>query len=184
MEKLGRRIKQRRDDLGLSLSGLSKMAGVSLSLLSQIEHGKTYPSLHTLKNIAVSLNSSVGALIGEQENLNRNPLMSFNERKLIKQTESGATLYMLTHYSPSQNMEPYMVRLENRGNCEGLVEGSRRAQEFCHVLTGKIEIDLRGKPYILNQGDSIIFDSFELNSIINLNNGISDFLWIFAPEKH
>ncbi|PWE00215.1 helix-turn-helix domain-containing protein [Marinilabilia rubra] len=183
MEKLGQRIKQRRDDLGLSLSSLSKMAGVSLSLLSQIEHGKTFPSLHTLKNISVALNSSVGTLIGEQENLSHNPLMNFNERKLIKQTEAGATLYMLTHYSPSQSIEPYMVRLEKQGNCKGLVEGSRRAQEFCHVLSGSIEIDLRGKPFILKQGDSIIFDSFELNSIANLQSGITDFLWIFAADK-
>jgi transcriptional regulator with XRE-family HTH domain len=184
MEKLGQRIKQRREDMGLSLSALSKMAGASLSLLSQIEHGKTHPSLHTLKNIAVALNSSLGNLIGEQENLSHNPFMSFNERKLVKQTESGAALYVLTHYSPSQSIEPYMVRLENSGSCKGLVEGSRRAQEFCHVLTGAIEIDLRGKPFILKRGDSILFDSFELNSIVNLHGGISDFLWILAPDKH
>lgn len=184
MDKLGQRIKQRREAVGLSLSGLSKMAGSSLSLLSQIEHGKTYPSLHTLKNIAVALNSSVGTLIGEQENLSHNPFMSFNDRKLVKQTQWGASLFMLTHYSPSQSIEPYMVRLENRGTCKGLVEGSRRAQEFCHVLTGTVEIDLRGKPFILKQGDSIIFDSFELNSIVNLHDGISDFLWVVAQDKY
>ncbi len=184
MEKLGKRIKQRREAIGMSLSGLSKVSGASLSLLSQIEHGKTFPSLHTLKNIAVALNSSVGALIGEQENISHTPFMSFNERKLVKQTESGASLYMLTHYSPSQSIEPYMVRLERGGTCKGLVEGARKAQEFCHVLTGTIEIDLRGKPFILKQGDSIIFDSFELNSIVNLDKGISDFLWIFAPDKY
>lgn len=183
MDKLGHRIKQRREAVGLTLSQLSKSSGASLSLLSQIEHGKTFPSLHTLKNIAVALNSSVGTLIGEQENFSHNPFMSFSERKLVKQTEWGASLFMLTHYSPSQSIEPYMVRLENRGTCKGLVEGSRRAQEFCHVLTGAIEIDLRGKPFILKQGDSIIFDSYELSSIVNLHDGVSDFIWIFSQEK-
>jgi XRE family transcriptional regulator, regulator of sulfur utilization len=183
MEKLGKRIRERREAISHSLSRLGKLAGVSPSLLSQIEHGKAFPSLHTLKNIANSLNTTVGALIGENENMAQNPMVRFNERKLVKQTESGATLYLLSHYSPAQNIETFMVRLEKKGNCIGLTENSRHSQEFCHVLNGMVEVTLSGTPYLLNQGDSIYFHSKDLVGITNIHEGVSDFLWIVSPEK-
>lgn len=180
MDKLGIRIKTRREAIHQSLSELGKTAGVSSSLLSQIEHGKASPSLRTLKSIADALNTTVGSLVGENETIANNPVIELNNRKLVKNTEHGATLYMLSNYSPAQNMETLMVRLENHGNCTGLTESSRHAQEFCHVISGSIEITLSHKTYILQQGDSIYFDSKELNSIINLQNGVSDFLWIVS----
>lgn len=184
MDKLGIRIKERREAFGLSLGELSKAAGVSTSLLSQIEHKKALPSLNTLKAIANSLNTTIGALVGEKETTNSNPVVRHNKKKFIKQTEYGAMLYQISDYSLIQSMETYLVRLENRGNCKGLTDSTRHAQEFCHILSGVIEICLNGKLHVLNQGDSIYFDSNELETITNMQNGVSDFLWVIAPDKN
>ncbi len=183
MDKLGNRIKERREAFGLSLGELSKAAGVSSSLLSQIEHKKASPSLNTLKAIANSLNTTIGALVGEKEILNKNPVIRYNKKKLIKQTESGAFLYQISDYSLIQSMETYLVRLENQGSCKGLTGSTRHAQEFCHILSGVIEISVNGKLHVLNQGDSIYFDSNELESIVNVQSGVSDFLWMKAPDR-
>jgi len=184
MDKLGKRIKERREAFGMSLSELSNAAGVSSSLLSQIEHLKASPSLNTLKAIANSLHTSIGALVGEKENINPNPVVRYKEKKLVKQTEFGALLYQLSDYSPIQSIETYLVRLEDQGDCKGLTDSSRHAQEFCYILSGLIEICLNGKQYVLNQGDSIYFDSNELETIKNMQNGVSDFLWMIAPDRH
>lgn len=183
MDKLGIRIKERREAFGLSLGELSSAAGVSASLLSQIEHKKASPSLNTLKAIANSLNTTIGALIGEKEIINRNPVVRHNKKKLLKQTEYGALLYQVSDYSLVQSMETYLVRLENQGNCKGLTDSTRHAQEFCYILSGVIEISLNGKLHVLNHGDSIYFDSNELESIVNMQNGVSDFLWMIAPDR-
>lgn len=183
MEKLGQRIKERREAFGLSLGELGSAAGVSASLLSQIEHKKASPSLSTLKAIANSLNTTIGTLVGEKEIMNRNPVVRHNKKKLIKQTDDGALIYKTSDYSLIQSMETYLVRLENQGNCRGLTDSTRHAQEFCYILSGVIEISLNGKLHVLNQGDSIYFDSNELESIVNMQNGVSDFLWMIAPDK-
>lgn len=183
MDKLGKRIKERREAFALSLSELSKLAGVSPSLLSQIEHMKASPSLNTLKAIANSLQTTIGALVGEKELINRNPVVRHNKKKLVKQTDYGAFLYQISDYSPVQNIETYLVRLDNNGHCKGLTNSTRHAQEFCHILSGIVEISLNGKLHVLNQGDSIYFDSNELESIANMQNGVSDFLWIIAPDR-
>lgn len=184
MDKLGKRIKERREAFGLSSCELSNAAGVSSSLLSQIEHKKATPSLNTLKAIANSLNTTVGALIGEKEIINSNPIVRRNEKKLVKQTDYGAVLYQMSSYSPTQSIETYLVRLDNSGSCKGLTDSTRHAEEFCYILSGIIEISLKGKSYVLNQGDSIYFDSNELGTIMNMQNGVSDFLWMIAPDKN
>lgn len=180
MDKLGIRIKERREVFGCSLNELSNSAGVSSSLLSQIEHGKASPSLHTLKKIADSLHTTVGLLIGENESIANNPVVRFNDKKFIKQTENGATLYMLSNYSPLQNMETYYIRLERNGDCKGITEGSRYSQEFCHVISGSIEVTINRKPNLLNQSDSVYFDSKELESIKNVSEGVTDFIWVVS----
>jgi len=183
MDKLGKRIKERREAIHQSLNTLGKNANVSTSLLSQIEHGKAFPSLHTLKRIADSLNTTVGMLIGEHESISTNPVIKFDERKLVKRTDSGASLFLLSHYSPTQSMETYLARLEKKGNAHTITEYSRHGQAFCHVLNGMIEVHLSERFYILKHGDSIYFDTNELHGITNLFEGVSDFLWIVSPDK-
>jgi transcriptional regulator with XRE-family HTH domain len=49
MDLMGKRIKKKREDLGLLVKELSAQIGVTPSLISQIERGKAYPSIVTLK---------------------------------------------------------------------------------------------------------------------------------------
>jgi len=49
MDKMGKRIKLKRESLGLQMNELSSKIGVTPSLISQIEKGKAFPSIVTLK---------------------------------------------------------------------------------------------------------------------------------------
>ena len=68
MDKMGKRIKAKREELGLQMKELSIKIGVTSSLISQIEKGKAFPSIVTLKKVAEALSTTVGELIGENEN--------------------------------------------------------------------------------------------------------------------
>ena len=74
MDQMGKRIKKKRVSLGLQMKGLSIKIGVTPSLISQIESGKAYPSIVTLKKVADALQTTVGDLIGENEDLDHHPL--------------------------------------------------------------------------------------------------------------
>jgi len=64
---VGTKIRELREDKGLSLSELARQAGISKAYLSQIEAGKTTrPSGEALLRIASVLGSSVAALLGAQ----------------------------------------------------------------------------------------------------------------------
>jgi transcriptional regulator with XRE-family HTH domain len=55
---VGPKLKQRRNELNLSLRALAAETGLSAAFLSQIERGKSNPSLNSLQRIAKALNVS------------------------------------------------------------------------------------------------------------------------------
>lgn len=61
---LGERVRQARSARGLSLRRLATLAGCTPSLLSQIETGKSLPSVTRLAAIATQLDVSVDHLLG------------------------------------------------------------------------------------------------------------------------
>lgn len=73
MNTVGARLKELRQQKGLSLRELAKQAHMSHSFIADIEAGRSTPSLDTLQALAKALNVSVSFLIEEavsQENKN------------------------------------------------------------------------------------------------------------------
>ncbi|MBN2260571.1 MAG: helix-turn-helix transcriptional regulator [Clostridiales bacterium] len=66
MFELGNRIRSLRIQNNLKQYELSKKADISNTYLSDIEVGRTTPSLRTLKRIAESLNTTVAELLDEE----------------------------------------------------------------------------------------------------------------------
>ncbi|WP_427340509.1 helix-turn-helix domain-containing protein [Caloranaerobacter sp. DY30410] len=69
---VGKRIKKLRKERGLSLKELSKKTDISISFLSDIENGRSNPSLERLKDIARGLNTTVSYLLGETDDVEIN----------------------------------------------------------------------------------------------------------------
>lgn len=64
---VGERIKRLREQKGYSISELAKIAGVSKSYLSYIERDvQRNPSLQFLSKIAITLDTSIEHLLGEE----------------------------------------------------------------------------------------------------------------------
>lgn len=65
-KQLGRKIKERRNDLGITQEQLASDLGVNPSHISNIENARSYPSLTALFTISNSLKCGIDYLIGEQ----------------------------------------------------------------------------------------------------------------------
>src|SRR5512147_1451180 len=98
MNRLGERIKRKRESLNMPLSELSKKVGISVSALSQIENAKAFPSVLTLKTISDNLYTTVGELLGENETLSKNPLIKSSELKFVRTNSSDCRLFLLSHH--------------------------------------------------------------------------------------
>lgn len=60
---LGERVRTHRKERGLSLRDIAQRTGLSVSLISQIEKGKTAPSLSTLCKIGEALGVKISKLV-------------------------------------------------------------------------------------------------------------------------
>jgi len=65
LEDAGRRIREARGGLGLSLEQLARLTGISAPALSLIETGKRDPRLTTLKRISDALRVPLWTLVAD-----------------------------------------------------------------------------------------------------------------------
>lgn len=180
MNLVGINIKRLRDEKGITLRELAKTLKVSASFLSQIETGKAAPSLSTLKNISDSLQTTVGALIGETDKPSDNPVIKEGQRKSVKDIGKGVRMYLLTSPDSNKQMEPLLFKLE-KGASSGDSMYKHFGQEFVLVIKGSLEVVLNETRYVLETGDSMYFNSSVPHFFKNLQNGTTEALWVVTP---
>ncbi len=184
MDQMGKRIKRRRESLGLTSKILSTSIGVTASLISQIEKGKAFPSIVTLKKIAEELKTTVGNLIGENESQIQHPQLNLSQRRFAKKNKNGTSSYLLSYHFPSKQIEPYLIKFNKNSDSKDIMTSNYPGQEFCFVLKGKFEVVINKQQYILNDGDGFYFNSKNSHLFKNISSKEAEILWIITPNKN
>lgn len=181
---MGKRIKKIRENLGFSIKDLSIMIGVTSSLISQIERGKAFPSIVTLKKVANALHTTVGELIGENEDLDHHPLLKPDQRRFVKKNKNGTSLHMLSYHDPSKQIEPYLIQFKKNSDSEGIMTSNFPGQEFCYVVKGSFEAVVNDQQYNLDNGDGFYFNSNQPHQFKNISDNEAELLWIITPNNN
>lgn len=180
MKRLGERIKKNRELRNLQLNELAGMVGITSSALSQIENAKIFPSVPTLKAIAENLHTTVGDLIGENDSLKNSPVVRKSEKKFTRKSPSGTEMYFLTHHDTNKMMDTFLFRF-NVGSCLDDMFAGHTGQIFGYMESGKIEMVLDNTRYILKRGDTVYFSLNSSFSMKNINNNVSEIVWVLSP---
>jgi transcriptional regulator with XRE-family HTH domain len=182
MERIGERIKRRREQQSMQLNDLARKVGISPSALSQIEKAKSFPSIITLKLIAENLQTTVGELIGENEPAQNNPVFRKDEYITVFQNESAAIMYLISQHDLNKQVDTFLVHFPQSANSVDLFK-TFSGYMYGFVLTGEIQFEIDNKSYVVQQGDSIYFNTRRNFRFENLNDGISEILCIFPNSK-
>ena len=177
MERIGERVKYKREQLKLQLNELAKKVGISPSALSQIEKAKSFPSIVTLKLIAENLHTTVGELIGENESLQNNPIFRNDEYIFIQKNDSGSEVFLLSQQDMSKQMDTFLVRFDQNSDSLGLFN-QFNGQIFGYLLSGEIQFDIDNKSYVVQQGDSIYFNGKRNFRMQNIFLGTSELICV------
>jgi transcriptional regulator with XRE-family HTH domain len=183
VDQMGKRIKMARENLGYQMKDLSNEIGVTSSLISQIESGKAYPSIVTLKKIADALRTTVGDLIGENEDLVHHPLLKSSERRFVRKNKKGTTLHLLSYHDPTKQIEPYIIRFKKNGDSEGIMTSNFPGQEFLFALKGRFQAIVDEIKYEINEGDGFYFDSSKAHHFLNTSDQEAELLWVITPNN-
>ena len=183
MNRIGERIKKKREMLNMQLNELAEKIGISSSALSQIEKAKSFPSIITLKKIADKLHSTVGEFIGENDSLANNPVVYKSDIKFIDQSISGTMFFLLSQHDSNKQMDTYLVRFSEASSIEGFFKAAY-GQIFSYILSGEVRFVINGKSYVLNSGDNIYFNAKSQYDVTNCFRGISEIIWVQSPPTY
>ncbi len=175
----GDKIRRLRQSHHMSLGDLADKVDTSRSFLSQLEQGKTLPSLVTLKSIADAFGVTVGSLVDEPQS-DKSPVVRKNERPKVDHLQSGMTIETLTFRDVHKVLQPLLVSMEPGAN-SGYEGYTHKGQEFGYVIAGQLLVELDGVKYELKAGDSIYFDSSRPHRFVNPGGDITQMVWVVTP---
>jgi transcriptional regulator with XRE-family HTH domain len=174
---VGRSIRRVRLSYGHTLEKVAKDAGISFSHLSQVERGRSEPSLTTLQKIAKVFGVPMFRFLvpdGREQLVVRR-----NERKRLSFPDSHIDFELLTP-NVQCNMEILLGRLQpGASNTEK--PWSHVCEECNIVLRGKMEVLLGDRSYTLQEGDSIYFNSTIPHIIRNVGRKALVFICASSP---
>ncbi len=161
--KVGEKIKDIREDKGLTIEDMARRTGLTSSDISQIENQMVSPSLGTLIKLAKALDVSMSHFFTRQI---AEPfcLVRAEERKVISRFAStegksyGYAYESLGYCKEDGKMEPFIVTL-NPPDVLDVDPNCHTGEEFIFVLEGQIEVRLGDHTDVLHHGDSIYYDA-------------------------
>ncbi len=149
---LGERVRQRRQQLGLSLQELAERTALTASFLSQVERGVTEPSISSLRRIAQAMGVPVFYFLLEEGT--PAPVVRRDRRRVLKLPGGEARWELLSPPDPHLQLEVVLTRLPP-GEASGDEFTTHPGEECFVVLEGEMEIAVADEVYRLSEGDAI-----------------------------
>lgn len=177
---LGRKLKVIRKDRGYSLEELARRTGFSKSFLSQIENNKNSPSIASLKKITQALEVSIGELF-EEARSDQVYFLKKKDRKAFEVVKDRVIFEFGASKVPNRKMEVIFFHLLPGGESEG--DYTHDGEEFGTVIEGSLLLELGGKEYLMEAGDSIYFNSTMPHRWRNPNKVPMHALWVITPPS-
>lgn len=176
---LGQRIKQLRAERGLQQRQLAEKAGLTPSLVSQIESGRLTPSLHTLGKVASALGVPIASLFAGQASgriqLTRAqdcPVVTFEE-STERWAVLGTGLFQGKIRAVVSTLGPRAAGV--RTDTVVIEPGQMK---LFYVLEGRVALLYNADRYILEAGDSAYLDGGVPHVWENLGARRAKALWV------
>ena len=160
---IGSKIRNLRKKAEMVLQDLSDRTGLSKPLLSQIEKEVVSPPVATLLKISRALNVNISYFFQDGDMEERVVLVKRDESKVIDsryfgREESGYYYEALAYKKSRKSMEPFLVEFK-RKRADQLTYFSHEGEEFIHLLQGTLEFRTEERDLVLQEGDSLYFES-------------------------
>jgi len=154
--RVGERVRDLRQQKNLSVRALAARSGLAINTLSMIENGKTSPSVNTLQILARALEVPIAAFF-EQETVAKKVVHVHSQQRPLV-TVDTTRLEHLGKDLAGNAVQPFMVTLEpGSGSGQNIIVHT--GHEFVYCLSGQVLYSIEGETYLLETGDSIVFES-------------------------
>ena len=166
----GRRLRNLRTARKLTLDQLSRMAGVSKAMLSQIEQDKVNPTIAVMLKICNALKISISELLDSPQHRNIIKMISSSDKAYTFRSDKSCNIRTLSPLGLEKAIEFYRITLEANGKLvsEPHFPGT---EEILYLAKGRLAIASGEQQAEINKGDSIHYRADLLHSLRNTGRG-------------
>jgi transcriptional regulator with XRE-family HTH domain len=151
-DSIGARVKNLRVQMGLTLKALEARAAVSATHVSEIERGKTSPTIGALAKLAGALGKDLSFFL-ESKPLDELCILRADEQKPRALPWGGGEQVALTRGIPGARLSAHRLRMES-----GSQSGSRKLSSsmVLWLRSGdSVRVEVESVEHLLQEGDSI-----------------------------
>lgn len=180
---IGAKIREIRKSKQLSIAELAEKTGLSTGIISQIERDLVTPSVVTFWKISKALEVSFGYFFDEveEEQAVLSPVVKRDQRKTIK-TSNRKALYELLSQDLNRKIEFLYITIKPGEQSEGGLV-MHEGEECGVVIKGRLLIKMENEEYILEEGDSIYYDSTIPHRYVNIGDEDCESVWAMTPPS-
>ena len=159
---IGRQVRALRKRQGLTGQDLAAQTGLSVGMLSKIENGGISPSLATLQMLADALRIPLVQLFsGYEEPRGAMHVKAGTGVEIARAgTRAGHQYNLLGHIGANASgvvVEPYLITLSTES--DRFPTFQHEGIELLYMLEGAVEYRHGDQMYLLEPGDSLLFDA-------------------------
>jgi len=185
---LGPRLSSARKGAGVGLRALARQIGVSPALISQIESGRTAPSVSTLYAIATALDLSFDYLFrGDTGAVERSGpaavRVQHGDQRPTVRLASGVRWERLTWTVRNDFEFLHVVYETDSASCDEGTLLQHGGEEYAYVLSGRLGLTIGPDSYELAPGDSINFDAQTPHRIWNAGGEPASAIWAVLQRR-
>lgn len=179
----GEKLRLVRERKGLTLKVVAQQAGVSESLVSQIERNRVSPAIDTLLALADVLDINLEFLFEEYHRERPVAIIRADARRSI---EEGQVRYeelaKPVEGDGEHTLESYLIEIPVGSHT---LRGSygHLGREIGYILQGKAQLHYESLVYNLNEGDSISFSASSPHTLINNGSVPLKAIWTVTPPQ-
>ncbi|MBD3750047.1 MAG: helix-turn-helix transcriptional regulator [Sphingobacteriales bacterium] len=167
--KIGDEIKIRRKEKGITVQELADRSNVSKGLISQIENGRTMPSLLVLIEIIKSLDTDLNVFFKEIKLKNELDAVIIKRREDYEKFEKEDTIgfdyqRIFTKSFNKNTIDIVLLELSPKASRPMVIT---EAFEFKYIIKGKVDYQIENNNYFLQEGDAMLFDGRLLHTPTN-----------------
>ncbi len=179
---LGMTIRRLRESRQLSLKEVAVRSGLTQSFLSQVERNLTSPSVASLRKVAQALGVPLAALFQGPMTPEDHVVRRSERRQLVHPRRQWRD-YLLT---PNLTGKLQVILSVIEPGCgSGDEPYAHDSDEECVViLRGRLEFWVGSDWYLLEEGDSIVFESRIPHRNRNPGSDQAEVLWITTPPSY
>ncbi|MGW0040044.1 helix-turn-helix domain-containing protein [Gordonia sp. NPDC003376] len=163
MRTVGEVIRKLRVAKELTLTDVAERTGLSISMLSMLERGKSGGSLGTLVAVASALGVTMSDLFATEQHAA--PVVQRRGEQPRITLDSGPTRYV-SHRDSAQGLEIATIEFPP-GSHTGDDPVRHRGVEYLTVMSGALTVEIGGDSYELSTGDGLSLSAEVLHRFAN-----------------